>query len=82
VANAELTKALHRAHNVKTPKAVEDADGEIKERMFLIGNLDELTPLTRLWEAYPFVMMPVVARAPSYSISRYPNLLSVIAPAV
>ncbi|MFF1831160.1 hypothetical protein [Paenarthrobacter sp. NPDC058040] len=37
LANPELAQALQRAHNAKTPKAVEVADGEIKERMFLIG---------------------------------------------
>ncbi|BCW12973.1 hypothetical protein NtRootA4_41220 (plasmid) [Arthrobacter sp. NtRootA4] len=37
LANPELTQALRRAHNAKTPKALEVADSEIKERMFLIG---------------------------------------------
>ncbi|AOY74002.1 hypothetical protein ARZXY2_4503 (plasmid) [Arthrobacter sp. ZXY-2] len=37
LANPELAQALQRAHNAKTPKAVDLADGEIKERMFLIG---------------------------------------------
>lgn len=37
LANPELIHALQRAHNAKTPKAAEVADGEIKERMFLIS---------------------------------------------
>jgi hypothetical protein len=37
LANPELTQALQRAHNAKTPKAVAAADAEVKERMFLIG---------------------------------------------
>lgn len=35
--NPELTQALQRAHNAKTPKAAAAADAEIKERLFLIG---------------------------------------------
>ncbi|RKO21841.1 hypothetical protein D7Z96_15380 [Pseudarthrobacter phenanthrenivorans] len=37
LANPELTQALQRAHNAKTPKAAAAADADIKERMFLIG---------------------------------------------
>lgn len=37
LANPELAQALQRAHNAKTPKALESADGAIKERLFLIG---------------------------------------------
>jgi hypothetical protein len=37
LANPELTQALQKAHNAKTPKAVAAADAEVKERMFLIG---------------------------------------------
>jgi hypothetical protein len=37
LANPELTQALQRAHNAKTPKAAAAADAEIKERLFLIG---------------------------------------------
>ncbi|MEV7663532.1 hypothetical protein [Paenarthrobacter sp. NPDC089316] len=37
LANPELAQALQRAHNAKTPKALEAADGAIKERLFLIG---------------------------------------------
>lgn len=36
LANPELAQALQRAHNAKTPKALEAADGAIKERLFLI----------------------------------------------
>ena len=37
LANPELTQALQRAHNAKTPAAAEAAAMDIKERMFLIG---------------------------------------------
>lgn len=37
LANPELSQALQRAHNAKTPTAVAAADAEVKERMFLIG---------------------------------------------
>ncbi|WP_461186732.1 hypothetical protein [Arthrobacter sp. Z4-13] len=37
LANPELTQALQRAHNAKTPKAVAAADADVKERLFLIG---------------------------------------------
>lgn len=37
LANPELTQALQRAHNAKTPNAAAAADAEVKERMFLIG---------------------------------------------
>lgn len=37
LANPELTQALQRAHNAKTPKALDVADADIKERLFLIG---------------------------------------------
>lgn len=37
LANPELTQALQRAHNAKTPRAAEAADADIKERLFLIG---------------------------------------------
>ncbi|KRE76632.1 hypothetical protein [Arthrobacter sp. Soil761] len=37
LANPELTQALQRAHNAKTPKAAAAADTDIKERLFLIG---------------------------------------------
>lgn len=37
LANLKLAQALQRAHNAKTPKALEAADGAIKERLFLIG---------------------------------------------
>lgn len=37
LANPELAQALQRAHNAKTPKALEAADGAIRERLFLIG---------------------------------------------
>ncbi|MBU8867823.1 hypothetical protein [Paenarthrobacter aromaticivorans] len=37
LANPELTQALQRAHNAKTPKALDIADADIKERLFLIG---------------------------------------------
>lgn len=37
LANPELTQALQRVHNAKTPKALEIADAAVKERMFLIG---------------------------------------------
>jgi hypothetical protein len=37
LANPELTQALQKAHNAKTPKAISAADTDIKERLFLIG---------------------------------------------
>lgn len=37
LANPELVEALQRAHNAKTPKALEAADAAVKERMYLIG---------------------------------------------
>ena len=37
LANPELAQALQRAHNAKTPKALEVADAAVKERMYLIG---------------------------------------------
>jgi hypothetical protein len=37
LASPELAQALQRAHNAKTPKAAAAADGDIKERLFLIG---------------------------------------------
>ncbi|WP_018762485.1 hypothetical protein [Arthrobacter sp. 135MFCol5.1] len=37
LANPELAQALQRAHNAKTPAAMEAADADIQERMFLIG---------------------------------------------
>ncbi|WP_144663334.1 hypothetical protein [Paenarthrobacter nicotinovorans] len=37
LANPELAQALQRAHNARTPKAMEAADGAIRERMFLIS---------------------------------------------
>ncbi|WP_455837091.1 hypothetical protein [Pseudarthrobacter siccitolerans] len=37
LANPELTHALQRALNAKTPTAVAAADADIKERLFLIG---------------------------------------------
>lgn len=37
LANPELTQALQRAHNAKTPKALEAADASVKERLFLIS---------------------------------------------
>ena len=37
LASPELTQALQRAQNAKTPKAVAAADADIRERMFLIS---------------------------------------------
>ena len=37
LANLELAQALERAHSAKTPKALETADTDVKERLYLIG---------------------------------------------
>lgn len=37
LANPELSQALQRSHNAKTPKAAAAADTDIRERLFLIG---------------------------------------------